>query len=264
RLFGQPSHVRHARTILADEVHLLRQAYARDDASALPDALRRSSLAAILLDGPEPFTHEEVCDELFVFTVASLESTSAAFGARLREEVVRLTSGHDPFLTFEQMQPASAPYLDAVYRECLRLAYIAPAFTRTTTRPINAGALYVPAHATVLFPIAVLQRDTRIWGSDADAFRPERWLDTPPTTRQAYLRAMYHFGGGDRQCYGQRQATMQLKLFLAVIAFYFRLDALPAHLHTDALEQCGFLSRSACPWAIPVPLSAATPYNKQA
>ncbi|KAI8053332.1 cytochrome P450 [Syncephalis plumigaleata] len=267
RLFGHSKQVHQAAKLLSDEVNMLREEHAQKTATSSGDTFENTSLVAILFDGDEPFTHKEICDEIFVFTMASLESVSYSYEwilyhlagrfdvqERLRQEIAQLTGGNHPYINYDQMQPASAPYLDAVYRECIRLSYIAPAFARTTTRPIDVGEHCIPSDATIIFPVSVLHRDTRIWGSDANEFKPERWLNISLETRQSYMRAIYNFGGGERQCYGQRQATMQLKLFLAVVTFYFRLNAIPSELYTDATEQAGFLSRTACPWVILGPI----------
>jgi cytochrome P450 len=62
----------------------------------------------------------------------------------------------------------------------------------------------------VLLPaIALVQRDRRFHGSDARAFRPERWLDgsSPPYT-------WIPFGGGVRRCIGAAFAQLEMKVVM--------------------------------------------------
>ncbi|KAI9597465.1 cytochrome P450 [Syncephalis fuscata] len=277
RLFGHSRQVGQSLDIIAKEVDLLHQEHIQcqlalninidHDELSTSEAFKRANLAALLLDSDESFTHKEICDEILLFMLAGVETSTSSQGwmlyflagehqvqQRLRSEIIGLTGGSDPYITFDQMQPTAAPYLEAVYRECMRLACVAPAFTRTSARPIDTGDFVIPAKANIFFPIAVIQRDPRIWGPDANEFRPERWLNITPETRQSYMHASYQFGGGDRQCFGQRQAMAQLKLFLAVVTFYFRLDKIPIELHNDDIELCGITSRTACYWMAATPL----------
>ncbi len=57
---------------------------------------------------------------------------------------------------------------------------------------------------------------------DADAFRPERFLD-PAFPKHAYLP----FGSGSRMCIGAGFARMELRLLLASLARRYRLRAAP-------------------------------------
>ena len=71
------------------------------------------------------------------------------------------------------------PYLDAVINESLRL--------HSTTgiglpRVIPEGGLYVlgkffPEGTVLSVPSYTIHRDPEIWGSDVEAFRPERWFE---------------------------------------------------------------------------------------
>jgi hypothetical protein len=60
---------------------MLRQEYAQNTAAAATtfNTFEEISLAAILSNSNELFTHKEICDEVLVFTMASLESVSYSF-----------------------------------------------------------------------------------------------------------------------------------------------------------------------------------------
>jgi cytochrome P450 len=37
--------------------------------------------------------------------------------------------------------------------------------------------MVIPKGTTLAIPLNVLQTDPEVWGPDADAFRPERWIE---------------------------------------------------------------------------------------
>ncbi|KAI1794444.1 cytochrome P450 [Ganoderma leucocontextum] len=84
----------------------------------------------------------------------------------------------------------SLPYLDAVVRETLRLYPPTSLINRVATKdailplqdPVHATtgeetrAVHVPAGTNVIISILGGNRNKRIWGDDADEWRPGRWL----------------------------------------------------------------------------------------
>jgi cytochrome P450 / NADPH-cytochrome P450 reductase len=76
------------------------------------------------------------------------------------------------------------PYVNAVLRETLRLTPTAPAFVRGI-RPENKeevvtigdGKYAIPRGQGVLCLMGKVQRDPKVYGDDADEFKPERMLD---------------------------------------------------------------------------------------
>ena len=56
-----------------------------------------------------------------------------------------------------------------------------------------------------------------VWGADVDKFRPERFLDTGLTSKEAKLRraAWTPFGGGAHMCPGRNFATAKILSFVA-------------------------------------------------
>lgn len=104
-------------------------------------------------------------------------------------------SEEDPVTTFEQVK--RLPYLDAVINETLRIHS-----TSAIGLPRQApeGGLTVlgktfPEGTVLSVPTFTIHRDARVWGSDVEAFRPERWFEIKQDDIQ---RAFNPFSFGPR------------------------------------------------------------------
>lgn len=104
-------------------------------------------------------------------------------------------------------------YLNAVINEVLRMYpsvshrwRICKTATTLLGRPIHKGTW-------VVFPMYSMNRNTTLWGPDADEFRPERWLGEGEDMQQAQqpgdtrnrrdAYAFMTFGQGPRKCLGE-------------------------------------------------------------
>ena len=120
------------------------------------------------------------------------------------------------------------PYLDACIKEGLRMH---PVVGHILERVVPATGMTLP-DGTVLPPGTivgtnpwVLHYDTRIFGADAEEYRPERWLRSSDESEKAYsarLKKMkdadMSFGGGNRVCLGRPLALVEL---YKVMSFVF-------------------------------------------
>ena len=103
--------------------------------------------------------------------------------AKLRAEVLAVC-GQNGSPSIAQLR--SLKYTRAILNETLRLfppvplniretretpCVFPPSRTATDPRP-----LYVPKHTSVVYLPLLIQRDSVLWGPDADKFDPERWL----------------------------------------------------------------------------------------
>merc|ERR1712019_94271 len=69
-------------------------------------------------------------------------------------------------------------------------------------------------------------RSKRIWGDDAQEFRPERWLEMQ-VPKSPYENPVFH--AGPRECLGKRLALVEMKALLLTIIKEMRLTlAVPA------------------------------------
>ncbi|KAF8266210.1 cytochrome P450 [Lactarius quietus] len=129
------------------------------------------------------------------------------------------------------------PYLDAIFRETLRLHSPITQLHRVPrkdssiplARPVLGidgemmDHIYVRAGTLVVAGTAAVNRDPGIWGANADQWVPERWLRPLPeaVVASAYLpgvssHVMTCMGGG-RSCIGFKFAETVIKALLYVL-----------------------------------------------
>ncbi|KAJ7192514.1 cytochrome P450 [Mycena pura] len=203
-------------------------------------------------------THQQLSDEDVIaqvptFLVAGHETTStgvtwALFGltqntaaqTRLRRELLDVSTDTP---TMDELN--ALPYLDCVVRETMRLYAPVSATGRMAMRDdvVPLSEAFTDANGVahesvrirkgqfVMIPIAALNRDVAVWGSDAMEFIPERWERDPPISNAipGVWGHMLTFLGGPRSCIGYRFSLVETKalLFTLLRAFEFEL-AVPA------------------------------------
>lgn len=112
------------------------------------------------------------------------------------------------------------PYLQAIIKEGLR---IWPPVVGLMSKEVPAGGdeingLFIPGGTQIGYCAFGIFRDRKIWGEDADSFRPERFLDGSPE-KIKYLEQTLQlvFASGKWQCLGQNVALIELnKVFVEV------------------------------------------------
>ncbi|KAF9224554.1 cytochrome P450 [Gyrodon lividus] len=149
---------------------------------------------------------------------------------KLREEL--LTFGSDP--TYEQLS-TSLPYLDAVVHETLRMHPAVPEFTRIAveddviplSQPVRTksgelvDSISIAKDTLIVINIPLINRSAAIWGPDAKAWRPERWLEEDGIPKKAQEvqghRHLLTFVDGPRTCLGKGFAVAEFKVFTFLI-----------------------------------------------
>ena len=104
---------------------------------------------------------------------------------------------------------------------------------------VGPGACW-PAGTTIFVTPTALHRNRAYWGDDADAFRPERWLEkeagNPPGS--AYF---WPFGRGPRECLGKYWALFYATVYTRTPAHATALtDAVRAHASIPLLTRLVF------------------------
>ncbi|KAG5637283.1 hypothetical protein H0H81_005117, partial [Sphagnurus paluster] len=167
---------------------------------------------------------------------------------KLRGELSQFTDT-DP--TYEQLTN-SLPYLDAVTSESLRLHPPLNVTLRQAhaddvlplTHPVHGvDSVFVARGTTVRVPISFINRAEVLWGPDAKAFRPERWLDgSLEGLRAAEVQGVRHlltFVDGPRTCLGRAFALTEFKVrsvfvcVLHLVVFFVFFCPLEWHWHAS-------------------------------
>ncbi|KAH7338413.1 cytochrome P450 [Rhizoctonia solani] len=184
-----------------------------------------------LLDHLINFTQDEsvIRDEIINILVAARDTTATTLTfavyilaenpgimKRLRDEIIgRLGTSNLPTPDdFKELK-----YLRAVLNETLRLFPAVPVNLRTaaksTVLKVNGKQYYVPAGASMTWSTLMMQRRKDLWGTDADEFDPDRWLDDrlkKYVTPNPFI--FLPFNAGPRICVGQQFAYNEASFFL--------------------------------------------------
>jgi len=178
-------------------------------------------------DGTQ-MTPQQLHDETMTLFLAGHETTAQMLSwtwyalsqnpqveARLHEEL----SGVLGARPVEAAYFPRLPYLQAVMNESLRLYPPAYIMAREVIEPCEIGGYVMRPKSTIIFSQWVMQRDPRFY-DDAEAFRPERWLDGLANRLPA--GAYFPFGGGPRRCIGEGFALLEAAIVIATLARRFR------------------------------------------
>ncbi|EPS38807.1 hypothetical protein H072_7405 [Dactylellina haptotyla CBS 200.50] len=109
-------------------------------------------------------------------------------------------------------QTNSLPYLSAVIKESLRLH---PAVGILLERIVPPGGVaicdhFLPEGTIVGCNPWVIHRDRRVYGEDADFFRPERWIEATDEQKADMERSYLVFGSGKRTCIGKNISLLEI------------------------------------------------------
>jgi len=153
-------------------------------------------------------TDEELRDQLITLLVAGHETTATTLAWTL-ERLVR----HPDALarTVAEADAGEHAWIDAVLRETLRLRPVLPIVVRHTTAPVDLGPHRIPSGVDIAPCIHLLHRRADVY-PEPHAFRPQRFLDTPPGTY-----TWLPFGGGVRRCLGASFALVEARVVLAEV-----------------------------------------------
>jgi cytochrome P450 len=87
-----------------------------------------------------------------------------------------------------------------------------------TTLPVGGGPehtepIFIPKGTIVAMNYYALHREASVYGSDVEAFRPERWETIQPTHWE-----FMGFGGGNRECLGKQKVLVEAAYVLVRMA----------------------------------------------
>ncbi|KAJ5865564.1 hypothetical protein N7534_000117 [Penicillium rubens] len=177
---------------------------------------------------------DELCTEALEQIIAGSDTTASAIRGtllylitnprvylRLQREIDdaarsgRAPSKDEGLITAAQAR--NIPYLQAVIREALR---VCPPVTNIFPRDIPPGgdsvivdgeSVFLPGGACIGYSACAMHQSEKIYGQDAEAFRPERWLESDPAKLAVMVRTNdLIFGHGKFQCLGKTVAQIEI------------------------------------------------------
>ncbi|THH08982.1 hypothetical protein EW145_g2338 [Phellinidium pouzarii] len=168
---------------------------------------------------------------------------------KLREEATAARKEHGD-LDYDTLM--ALPYLDAVCRETLRVFPPLTMLSRTTRKDVVLPLMWpiksadgkseikeipLQKNTNVIMSILGANRSKRIWGEDAEEWKPERWMKPlPESVAAAHLPGIYSsmmtFHGGGRACIGFKFAEMGMKVMVSLLLETFEFSAGPEIIWT--------------------------------
>jgi cytochrome P450 len=182
-----------------------------DDGTPLEDHKVRTEMLFLVIGG-----HETTAAALaWAF---ALLATHPAVSDRLRDEVDALGG-----VAVGPQHMADLPFVTACFDEAARLQGGLVFNPKRAVVDDEIGGYRIARGTTVIHSNLALHRDPRFWGTDAGAFRPDRWLGDEPIDNAAFQ----NFGRGRRMCLGKRLAYIEAVLTLATAFQRYRFEAPP-------------------------------------
>lgn len=128
------------------------------------------------------------------------------------------------------------PLLTNFLNETLRRYPPVPTLSRYTTKRVQLGNYVIPAGQVVDLNVYAALHDPRVWGEDANEFRPERWEG-----RRLRNGDFCPFGWGPRICIGQHLAMLEGKLLLGEVLLRSRVETAAPFKTPDAYMGSGLV-----------------------
>ncbi|KAH8928155.1 cytochrome P450 [Atractiella rhizophila] len=188
-------------------------------------------------------TDAELLGQVMTFLLAGHETTSTtatfmlhylslhpAVQSKLRAEILASRASITPDSDPEILN--ALPYLDACCREVLRLRSPVSTTFRSAAHddvvPMSDGSSFrITKGRQIVIGIDGFNRAERVWGNDAEVFRPERWLEGEAGKSDGVTTGVFAglltFLEGPRSCIGYRFAIWELKaiIFNLIAEFEF-------------------------------------------
>jgi cytochrome P450 len=200
----------------------------RGDDSEDDGAVGGKKLIDLLALNPN-LTEAEIMDHSLTFVFGGHDTTAGGFNwltyflaknprvQNLLLEELKTAIPLDTTPTVATVQ--GLPYLRAVIDETLRCIPPIASLARQTTEDeiLPVSGTFVPKGTGMAIPMNALHRDPDVYGSDADDFRPDRWVEDPDLKKRALPYNFMPFGSGKRACIGRDLAVHELLIGVAMI-----------------------------------------------
>uniref|UniRef100_A0A914X3G6 Cytochrome P450 n=1 Tax=Plectus sambesii TaxID=2011161 RepID=A0A914X3G6_9BILA len=233
--FGQPETilVKNLETVVDQRIKMYKDYKSVDIMQLLLDQSKECTGSDDAANKSRPLlTRDEVVENCYAFLLAGYETTSTALAYsawllaknpdtqdKLQSEVDQHISEFGDKIPYEALM--KLPYLDAVFKESLRLYPPVVLFTgRTCVKTTEILGYSIPEGTNVITPVHVVHQDPEVW-PEPKKFDPERFLSK---NENRHPMAWMPFGHGPRNCVGLRFAEMEYKLALFHLMSKFNLS----------------------------------------
>jgi cytochrome P450 len=123
---------------------------------------------------------------------------------------------------------ANCHYLRAVLSETQRIHPSVPFDPRMAIKPVELpSGTHVRAGDSVNYVNYAMGISPKIWGPDAEEFKPARWIEADGTCRKEDHFKFPAFNAGPRLCLGMEMANLEMKVVLGVLLRKFRFELVP-------------------------------------
>jgi cytochrome P450 len=208
----------------------------RRKANANPE--KKMDLIGLFMDlkdekGNPSFSDKELVDLALNFLIAGRDTTAQALSwtfycfaknPKAQEKAIQEINqvlGDAEMPTYDQVK--NLTYVKACFLETLRLY---PSVPRNTKMAVEDDVLpdgtFVPKGTLVGWSSYSMGRNPLIWGSDAEEYRPERWLEMKNQPSPFQFPA---FHAGPRSCLGKNMAELEGTFILACFLKRFKFVA---------------------------------------
>ncbi|KAL8841956.1 MAG: hypothetical protein Q9176_002892 [Flavoplaca citrina] len=150
---------------------------------------------------------------------------------RIRQEVapgIENGTVNVPYLTEQR------PRLESLFLEVLRLK-MSSSLMRYVTEPTVVGGKFLARGHNVMVPYRQLHLDEDVWGKNASAFDPDRFLNDKQLSQSSSFRP---FGGGQHLCPGRFVARQAIFSFIALALARFEIGLAPHDTSGEKSQRC--------------------------
>ena len=126
-------------------------------------------------------------------------------------------------------------YLKLVIKETLRLHPPLPLIVpRECREPCVIDGYEIPRKTRVFVNAWAIGRDPMFWGTDAESFNPERFIDSSVDYKGTHFEYL-PFGAGRRSCPGMSLGLANVEIALSQLLYHFDWN-LPARMKPENLD----------------------------